>query len=282
MADLRRLGGTIGHNPVAASSFALQNVFRSQHNSNVFPPTCSALLDMQRVIPDACSRLATALSKVCADVLADTTFTFESARAGTADVEDSGVNATTARRSSRPSAKRNTTASNQLRAGLVGRRRDDGEESSADSVKAALEEDFKLPGDAAKRLRAALKAYLDKMRTEAKKPNGPAAPAPSALDDLESCFRRLLFRLVAFRDRAIEIAINICEAPKPEACQGKTLKALIGGGAPINIRAFRKGLIGLVMLVRRMRGLADEELLPVRYRSATWQTRAVGKLTRCL
>lgn len=253
LKDLGRLGKLLGADPLQQIPFALSLVLRTEHRVYQFSKSSTALLACAGMNADSASRFASALGRVVSDILVNTPF--ESAAAGRAQLADTAL--TTGHRASRRTkARTSTSASLARKAGLVAEQPDE----------PVPETETKFAKNLAKEVSTALSEVIVEYAiavAKALQASGELPLAESAGDDLKGDLLRALFRLVADRNRHLEISINLCEPREPKACQDKTLQALLGGGAPLNAEKFQKGLVGLTMTVRRMLGLSDEELLPV-------------------
>lgn len=269
--DLRALGRLLGEDPTAQFAFALAHVFRVQHRPSPISASTEALLSAAAAAaPDASSRFASSLAQIFGDALADIPFSFARAAAGTADVADSGLEPAfdSTRSSKRRATMSSSTRTKQRQAGLVDRRLDDEGNPTAASQEPATEADFQLDPEQSAKLRQAISQFVAALSTAAQTSSAGIAITATTANEIEGGFLAGLFRLCAYRDRATEIAINLCDSSKPESCEGLTLKALLGGGAYMSKETFRKSMIGFAMRVRQMRGLQHDELLPV-----SWVTR---------
>lgn len=264
--DLRSLGRLLGEDPAAQFPFALAHVFRVQHRDSPISASTEALLSAAATAaPDASSRFASSLTGIFGDALADIPFSFARARAGTADVADSGLESAfdSTRSSKRKGTISSSTRTKQLQAGLVDRHVDEEGNAMTASEEPAAEADFQLDPEQSAKLRDAIAKFVGALSAAAQTSSAGIAVTATTADEIEGQFLAGLFRLCAHRDRATQIAITLCDCPKPESCEGLTLKALLNGGAYMSKERFRKSMIGFAMRVRQMRGLQHDELLPV-------------------
>lgn len=264
--DLRSLGRLLGEDPAAQFPFALAHVFRVQHQGSPISASTEALLSAAATAaPDASSRFGSSLAGIFGDALAGIPFSFARARAGTADVANSGLESPfdSTRSSKRESTVSSSTRTKQLQAGLVDRRIDDEGNPTAASENPATEADFELDPKQSAKLREAIARFVGALSAAAQTSSAGIAVTATTEDEIEREFLAGLFRLCAYRDRATEIAINLCDSSKPESCEGLTLEALLAGGGYMSKETFGKSMIGFAMRVRQMRGLQHDELLPV-------------------
>ncbi|GAA6026630.1 hypothetical protein JCM8202_001493, partial [Rhodotorula sphaerocarpa] len=294
--DLCALGHFVGSNFERHASHALEFVFAQEHQTLSLATASRDLLIAIASVPAVASETSASLADLLGRILRDTPFSDAAARAG-AEATDKRQIPHGARASERDSTRAKSRQSQDFQYGLaphppelarqepqvaasavkLGSSGPASRQVSATSAPATtltgnatgsadtlataavLPRDY-LGQEHLEELDQLLQSGYDKVRQEA-----PAATDPGALSvrELAKDIVKVVFRLLAFRDRHIDIALNLSGCSKKEACVGKSVAHLIGGNAPLPPKGFRKSLLALTFSLRRMRNVAEAEVFPV-------------------
>ncbi|GAA6022625.1 hypothetical protein JCM8202_005022 [Rhodotorula sphaerocarpa] len=294
--DLCALGHFVGSDFERHASHALEFVFAQEHQTLSLATASRDLLIAIASVPAVASETSASLADLLGRILRDTPFSDAVARAG-AEAADKRQIPHGARASKRDSTRAKSRQSQDFHYGLAPHppelaRQEPQVAASAVKlgssgpasrpVSATSAPATPLTGNATgsadtpataavlprnyldqehlEELDQLLQSGYDKVRQEA-----PATTDPGAVSvrELAKDIIEVAFRLLAFRDRHIDIALNLSGCSKKEACVGKSVAHLIGGNAPLPPKAFRKSLLALTFSLRRMRNVAEAEVFPV-------------------
>ncbi|GAA6016975.1 hypothetical protein JCM8202_004501, partial [Rhodotorula sphaerocarpa] len=299
--DLCALGHFVGSDFERHASHALEFVFAQEHQTLSLATASRDFLIAIASVPAVASETLASLADLLGRILRDTPFSDAAARAG-AEAADKRQIPHGARASKRDSTRAKSRQSQDFRYGFaphppelarqepqvaasavkLGSSGPASRQVSATSAPATtltgnatgsadtpataavLPRDY-LDQEHLEELDQLLQSGYDKVRQEA-----PATTDPGAVSvrELAKDIVKVVFQLLAFRDRHIDIALNLSGCSKKEACVGKSVAHLIGGNAPLPQKAFRKSLLALTFSLRRMRNVAEAEVFP--FFDPTW------------
>ncbi|GAA5868452.1 hypothetical protein JCM3774_005385 [Rhodotorula dairenensis] len=263
LADLYALGSFIAADPQANSTHALALVFADAHISFSYSArsaTCLAALDS---VPDAASRFRSRISDLLGRVIRDAPYSQGTADAGR-QAAKGRVLSQAPRSSPRPTTQNKSGATQERLFGISSSVPQQQQAASAGIGAQTAPRTSTVENTIDKEYVSAVEQEVQKLVRALNRAN-PSSPLPTTATatNLARDFLEVAFRLVCFRNRNVEIALNLSDCPKKAACEGKTLQELLSGRAPVAPEKFSKGLLALTITLRRMLGVHESRILPL-------------------